>query len=195
VLFMTNIFKRVMISEEIIYIGIPPVDSIPEPIEAVTPPPFIGALPDSLAEERALLQEKINTLSTLLHSIPQAISDNRQQLSSDIADIVLLVTSKFFINQQQNKNAITHQITQVLTQLNEKQNLEIALHPHDLALIQQGEITIDLRSCKNLRLKADDQLRLGGCMITSEHGVFDAGIERQIDNLKQVLLQMKSKHE
>ena len=189
---MANVFKNVMISEEIKYIGVPPVDPTPEPIEA---PPVVDALPDILTQERAILQEQSNTLNALLHSIPQAISDNRQQLSSEIADIVLLIASKFFINQQQNKEAISHQITQILTQLNEKQTLEIALHPHDLRLITEGDITIDLRSCKNLRFKADDQLRLGGCVITSEHGVFDAGIERQIDNLKHVLLKMKSKHE
>lgn len=189
IVLMVNIFKNIKISEEIAYIGTPPIESIP--IEIAVPPPFVGAFPDGLAQERAHLQEQTKTLTTLLQSIPQAISDERLQLSSDIADIVLLIVSKFFINQQQNKNALAQQITQILTQLNEQQHLEIALHPQDLALMQQGEINIDLRACKNLRFKADAQLRLGGCIITSEHGVFDAGIERQIDNLKHVLLQMR----
>ena len=225
---MANIFKNMMISEEIVYIG---QDNPTTPVIPAGPGTVIPAQAgthfnvsldanvrmgprlrgddricgddtrcgddavDSLAQERALLQEQTNALSALLQSIPKAISDNRQQLSSDIADIVLLIVSKFFINQQQNKDAITHQITQILMQLHDKQNLELSLHPHDLALIQQGEINIDLRSCKNIRLKADEHLRLGGCIVTSEHGVFDASIERQIDNLKHVLLQMKSKHE
>lgn len=198
---MAKVFKKAMISEEITYIGIPPSTTEPRPLESensldnepepIVTPPFIGALPDGLEQERARLNEQINTLNTLLQSIPQAISDNRQLLSSDIADIVLLIASKFFISQQQNKNAITHQITGILTQLNQKQHIEITLHPHDLALIRQGELTIDLQNCKHITLKADDNLRLGGCMVTSEHGVFDASIERQIDNLKQVLLQMR----
>lgn len=200
---MANVFKTIKISEEVTYIGntvipthpvIPPIPEkaeIPFDDDPINEDDNVNILSEALAQEHALLKKQTNTLNTLLHSIPQAISDNRQQLSSDIADIVLLIVSKFFIHQQQSKDAITHQITQIVTQLNEKQNLEISLHPHDLALIQQGDMTIDLLSCKNLRLKSDDQLRLGGCIITSEHGVFDASIERQIDNLKQVLLKMR----
>ena len=188
---MASIYKNIMISDEPTYIGKQPIDT-PLDIEIDVEPPLIGALPDGLAQERAQLQEKNNALSALLNRIPEAIKQNRQQLSTEIADIVLLIASKFFINQQQDKNAISDQITQILTQLNEKQNIEIALHPQDLALIQQGEINIDPRSCKNIRLKPDDNLRLGGCIIKSEHGVFNAGIERQIDHLKQVLLQMKA---
>jgi len=196
---MANIFRHVTISEEIAHIGtVAPVSTVIKKEDKIAEDQVIWqsgytqGLSDGMSQERALLNEQTNTLTSLLQSIPQAINENRQQLSSDIADIVLLITGKLFIHQQQNKEAITHQITQVIMQLNEKQNLEIVLHPHDLAMIQEGEIKVDLRSCKNLRFKADDNLRLGGCIVNSEHGVFDAGIERQIDNLKQVLLQMRS---
>lgn len=215
---MANIFRNIQISEEIVYIGVPlsdpasPEESEPLPSENGGVPPanetdrlaedeitwqsgYSQGLFDGALQERAVLNEQINTLNSLLQSIPQAINNNRQQLSTDIADIVLLIVSKFFIHQQQNKEAITQQIDQVILQLNNKQNLEITLHPHDLALIQQNEIQVNLQDCKNVRLKADENLRLGGCIVNSEHGVFDAGIERQIDNLKQVLLRMKSKHE
>ena len=103
-----------------------------------------------------------------------------------------MIVSKFFIHQQQNKDAITDQITQVMMQLNEKQQLEIALHPDDLAFVQDKALTFG--DAQQVHLKADARLNLGGCIITSEHGVFNASIERQIDNLKQVLLEMKSTH-
>ncbi len=203
---MADIFKHVLISGEMAYLSEPLRH--PEPSEG---PPVIQEVPhwvrddvslaredgysqgltDGIAQENARLHEQFNTLDVLLHSIPEAISENRRQLSAEIADIVLLITHKLFINQQQNKESIRHQITQIIDELNNKQNIEIALHPRELALIEQYGIEIDTQACKNLTLLPDVSLRLGGCIVKSEHGVFDAGIERQIDNLKQVLLQMR----
>lgn len=152
---------------------------------------FNQGLSDGLAQANMQVTEQVNALNGLLQSIHSAISENRLQLSTEIADIVFGIAQQFFIQQQQNKESIAHQIAQILTQLNDKQNIELSLHPHDLALLQQGQVTIDMGQCKNLRITPDTGLRLGGCIIKSEHGVFDASIERQIDNLKQVLLQIK----
>lgn len=148
-------------------------------------------LSEGIAKTEARMTDELSVLNTLLQSIPTAINDRRMQLSDEIADIVLVISRQFFINQQLNKDSIALQINQTISQLNDKQNIELALHPNDLALLQQGLLKIDLKSCKNLRVIPDESLRLGGCIVKSEHGVFDASIERQIDNLKQVLLQMK----
>ncbi len=145
-----------------------------------------------IEQESIRLQAQFETLTTLLQGIPDAISKNRLDLQTEISDIVLLLAEQLFINQQQNKDLLTHQIAQILNQLNDKQTIEIALHPQDLALIKQGKINLDVGSCKNLRLIPDDELRLGGCVIRSQHGVFNASIERQIDNLKQVLLDIRT---
>ena len=145
-----------------------------------------------LAQAQQELNEQSNKLTALLHSIPQAVSANRQHLSQDIADIVFAIIQPLFIHQQQNKESIAERISQTIQLLNNKHNLELFLHPDDLALLQRKELSIDVSACKNLRVMADDKLRLGGCVIKSEHGLFDAGIERQIDNLKQILLQIKN---
>lgn len=207
---MARILKNIVISDECIPLGLvqasvserSPLHAEPvkdevniNDTEIVKQTRYAQGFSDGVAQERAMLSQHTSTLVRLIHSIPQSIIDNRQQLSSDIADMVLLIVSKFFIHQQQNREAIVHQINQVIMQLNEKQHLSVALHPHDLALLKQGEIKFDFKDHQQLQFTADDQLRLGGCIVTSEHGVFDAGIERQIDQLKDILLRMKSQHE
>ena len=200
---MAKILKNIPVSHEITPIGRSEL-STPTKVheddnlfdnESAWQSGYSQGLMEGSAQERAMLSEQTNTLTQLLLSIPQAIKDHRMQLTSEIADIVLLIASKFFVHQQHTKDAIVHQVTQILLQLNEKQQLKIALHPKDLALIQQGDIELQVQDDEHIQLLADERLRLGGCIITSEHGVFDAGIERQIDQLKQVLLQMKSQHE
>lgn len=150
-----------------------------------------GAFADGFAQATGQLTAQTTSLKALLHSIPKAINDNRLALAHDIADIVLVIVQQFFINQQHNVDAISQQINHVLQQLNQKQTIELVLHPHDLALLQQGKLTLDVGTSTNLRIISDEQLRLGGCLINSEHGLFDASIERQIDQLKQFLMQIK----
>ncbi len=131
-------------------------------------------------------------LIQLLKAIPSAINENRLSLKSEIADFVLAITERFFIEQQQNKQAIAQQISSALHLVNDKQSLTLVLNPKDLTLLQKGELKIDFSLCQNLRIVADENLALGGCLIRSEHGVFDAGIEGQIERLKQALLQIKT---
>lgn len=199
---MANVFKHVLISDEMAYPGIlidhPEIESQDDVActqNDVVHDGYFQDLTDGIDQENARFQEQISSLNALLHSIPEAISKHRHQLSAEIADIVLLIANKFFITQQKNKESIVHQITQIIDQLNNRQNITIALHPQDLTLLEKGDIQIDIASCENMRLVPDDDLRLGGCIVKSEHGVFDAGIERQIDSLKHVLLQMRGIHE
>ena len=213
---MAQIYKSVIISEDVVHLNLNSIASVivspetmTEAIEltTITEEELIQikalardegytsghsqGLSDGIEQANALITEPMKTLNALLQNIPTAISENRRQLSTDIADIVLSITQQLFIHQQHNQDTIAQQISWAIEQLNDKQNIELSLHPHDVALLQQGKINIDLQHCKNLRVIPDESLRLGGCIIRSEHGVFDAGIERQIDNLKQVLLQMK----
>lgn len=152
---------------------------------------FEQGLAEGMNQTNNQMAEQTSVLKSLIESIPASISAHRLELSSEIADIVLVVIKQFFINQQLNKDEITLQINQAINLLNDKQNIELFLHPKDIALLQQGLISIDLQQCNNLRISPDENLRLGGCIIHSKHGVFDAGIERQIDSLKQALLQIK----
>ena len=148
-----------------------------------------------LLREQTQLLEQTTTLNGLISSIPEALNANRLQQSSEIANIVLAITAQLFVHQQQDKTAIARQVTQIIEQLNEAQHINVVLHPKDWATLKEtGFFKTQAHYCQ-LQFTPDAQLRLGGCVVSSEHGLFDASIERQIDHLKQVLLQMKSERE
>jgi flagellar assembly protein FliH len=138
-------------------------------------------------QEREQTAEKVSLLNELINSIPSAIHDHQLQLSTDIANIVLMIVQEFFVAQQHDKQAITQRVLSILMQMKEHQAIEVILHSQDLARLQQDVFS----SYHNLRLTSSEHLRLGGCLIKSEHGLFDSSIERQIDNLKQALLDIR----
>lgn len=142
-----------------------------------------------------LAQEQMNglkkQLDDVLLSIPQAIAQSRLELHAEIADILWLIIQRFFVEQQSNRKAIELQINQILLQINSKQTVELCLHPQEITALQHGDIQLNASHINGLQIKSDESLRLGGCVIKTEHGVFDASLEKQIDKLKEALLHMK----
>lgn len=130
-------------------------------------------------------------LENLLLSIPQAITQCRMELNNEIADIALLISQEYFTEQQRNPDALQAQINQILNQINNEQNIELCLHPEDIKLVQKSNIQLETAHLSRLKIKADDRLALGGCLIKTEHGIFDASIETRIERLKDYLIQMK----
>ncbi|MFI4962450.1 MAG: FliH/SctL family protein [Legionellales bacterium] len=141
-----------------------------------------------LDQEMAVTQQQ---LEALIHSIPKAISQNRLDLRSEITDIVLLIIQQFFIEQQGDTKALEQQINHILSQINSKETLSLCLHPQDAQALHQGAIHLKIGHLKEINITRDSSLVLGGCLIKTEHGLFDASIEKQIDRLKEVLLQMR----
>ncbi|MGQ3891450.1 FliH/SctL family protein [Legionella sp. CNM-4043-24] len=199
---MAEILKQVHISDAIHYLG----QSHPIPVNDTQEASVSGeddhsALLEKYRQQgfiqgqeqaRREMAEHITRLHALLASIPQAVCDNRKQMASEIADIVFSIVQPLFIHQQQDPDSLSRRIEQSIQLLNSRHNLELSLHPDDIQALKQGELNLDLQGCKNLKIVSDDSLHLGGCLIKSEHGLFDAGLERQIDNLKQVLLRIKN---
>lgn len=130
-------------------------------------------------------------LATLIQSIPAAIANNRLALSKDIADIVTFITKNYFINQAEQPAALEQQINHILGQLNNQQTVELCLHPQDIKLLKTGTVNLSTHHLNGLTIKQDDSLILGGCIVTTEHGLFDASIEKQIDKLKELLIGIK----
>lgn len=125
-------------------------------------------------------------LRTLINSIPSIIAQHRNDLSQEITSLCLLIMQQYFVAQSLDPKILEEQINQMLRELNEQQQIELQLHPKDLHALQAGQIL--LQQNKQLNIKSNEQLRLGGFAIKTEHGLFDASIEKQIDRLKRYLL-------
>lgn len=142
-------------------------------------------------EAQAQFNQVKNQLEALISSIPLALAQSRLELETEIADILWSILQGFFIEKQSNKKALEQQINQILTQINAKQSVELHLHPNDITLLQQECFRLETIQLKELKIKSDERLTLGGFLIKTDHGVFDASLEKQVDKLKETLLQLR----
>lgn len=186
---MAELLKNATLSHDIVWMGETPEAPLP-PLETKETQAidYETAFAAGVAHENNRLTVEAESIAALLESIPKAISEHRFAQHTEITSIVLLMAEQLFIHQRHDKEAIGRQITDILKEINTQQSIRITLHPHDYALLNNGEINVKLSHLKQCTLIPDERLTLGGCVVQTENGVFDGGIERQIERLKQALL-------
>lgn len=206
---MAKLIKQISISSETVTLGEQPSSlsdtNEPTPLESIQlnevyleelreqafKEGFISGKKEGQLDVEQQINQIKKQLETLLLSIPEAINQHRLDLHTEIADIVLLIIQSYFIEQQGDHQALQSQINQILNQLNSQQSTELYLHPDAIKALQTASLKLEATHLNNLKIKADDSLILGGCLVKTEHGIFDASIETRIERLKQLLLKMK----
>lgn len=145
-------------------------------------------------EAANLAQQQMNglkgQLEQLLCSIPQAVEQHRLELHHELAAITLSILHSYFAEQIVDKKSLENKINNVLTQLNNQHSIELYLHASDIKALQEGDI--QLNAVKNqITIKTHETLALGGFIIKTPHGSFDASVEKQLNQLKDYLSSMK----
>lgn len=143
-------------------------------------------------ELRKSWQNGIEKLNQLTQNIRTALESQKNIPYNDIADIILTICNQYFIEQKQKKEAIIAQIQQIVRCIHQQQTIKIFLHPADIYWLQQHQNALGLLNHKDITVSADHALALGGCRIATEHGLFDASIERRINQLKCQLEKMQA---
>lgn len=199
---MAKLLKNVLLSAETVVLdNIAIKANVEVHVQAHTPELAIKEQMDSAyqqgylsarAEHAQETEQEINQLqqqlAALIQAIPTAIAHNRLALNKDIADIVALITKNYFISQAEQPAALEQQINHILEQINSQQRIELYLHSQDIKQLKSGAINLTAHHINGLKIKQDDSLLLGGCIVKTEHGLFDASIEKQIDKLKELLI-------
>ncbi|CAM2806634.1 FliH/SctL family protein [Legionella worsleiensis] len=206
---MAKIIHQALISDETIIIGLKPVLSKQNDLqeseikptareadweelrEQVYQQGFTAGVTEGKLRIEQEMADARKTLENVLSAIPQAIERNRLDLHHEIAEIVLLIAQEYFIEQHQKPDALHQQINQILKHLNTKQNIELQLHPDEIKTIHQLNIKLETAHLNGIRIKAVPDLAPGGCIIKTEHGVFDISLETRLERLKEILMQLK----
>ena len=138
-----------------------------------------------------LAQQEMNDLKTqltqLLKSIPVAIEEKRLDMQHELAPIIWQIVQGYFVEQALNQQLLATQINQLLIQINKQECIELHLHPKDIGALKKGHIQLHTIH-EQITIKQDEAMSLGGFIIKTEHGIFNASLEQQINNLKTYLL-------
>ncbi|WKB51656.1 FliH/SctL family protein [Eleftheria terrae] len=140
---------------------------------------------DAAAAEAALQQQALQRIDAALARIEAEQRASLQRLQDDVGSIAFAAVCRILGEHAVTPAAVAACVGTQLQALPHQGPVTVRLHPSDVQALQPW-LKAEGRS-QPLVLVADDSLALGGCILESEHGRHDAGLDTQLRRLKAVI--------
>lgn len=136
---------------------------------------------DAAGDALGLALEEVSRLRTRL----------LQSSRGDMLRLVMAIAEQVVrVEVSVNRDAILSTIDRALQEAVRSDAYQIRVHPDDLLAASERKplFLASISSLKNITFEADPSIARGGCLVESELGEVDATIDRQLAELRRVLL-------
>ena len=136
------------------------------------------------------IKEAIDRIDVLHRSIEANRAQIITEAEIDVVDLVVSISRKILgLQAVSNPKALLQVVRNALSHISERSNLEIQVHPEDLAIVQRYAnhwvAKVDKQAV--LRVRESPHVDRGGCMIEGREENIDARLEEQLQALHQLL--------
>jgi len=133
---------------------------------------------------------RIAQMDGLIRALAAARVDLVRRSADDIICIATEVAYKFLGDELVAAEGIAAHVKQVLGRVEDNRGVTIRLHPYDLELLRDANLTRETEAGAIWR--ADASLDVGGCVVEATGGTFEANLERQLTDLTRALKSVRS---
>ncbi len=142
---------------------------------------------DEMAKLQSTLRQKFASLQEQAEGAHRAALD---ALGARATDIAFVSICQILGTKAVSRDAVAEVVQEQLARFAADEIVSVRLHPHDLALLEDGTAASGLMG--NIRLTADDSVTTGGCMVDTRMGRYDARLDVQLAKLKQIFDQARN---
>lgn len=138
----------------------------------------------------AEVKEAVNRIDVLHQSIEADRAQIMVEAETDVVDLVMSISRKILeLQAVSNPKALLQVVRNALSHMSERSNLEIQVHPEDLAVVQRYAKHWVAKVDEQAVIKVRDSLHVerGGCMIEGREENVDARVEEQLQAMHQIL--------
>lgn len=138
----------------------------------------------------AEVKEAISRIEVLHQSLEANRAQIMVEAEVDVVDLVVSITRKILALQAvSNPKALLQVVRNALSHMSEKSNLEIRVHPDDLAVVQRyaNHWVAKVDKAAVLKVRESVHVDRGGCLIEGGEENIDARLEEQLEAMHQVL--------
>lgn len=153
---------------------------------------------DGSAMATSTISEQNERLTKLIESIAEEFIRTRADWFAEnekqAVDLVCVALEHILGERPPVRSHIERALKAAFEQLGSGDRATVRCHPKDLVFVEKTfeKRLEEFRGFRKLRVLADDQIGIGGCLVETELGVVDARIEKQLAILKSVLVQHAS---
>jgi flagellar assembly protein FliH len=143
-------------------------------------------LGEQLLRQRAEVLELQNgVLASLRNTLPRVVQQSEQAL----IELAFEVARKLVNDLPIDRERVEAAVRTALTQVEEITEYHVALHPDDLALLQQCSSPVLLPGPGNeaVHFSASPEVSRGGCLVQTRFGIVDTRRETKLEMIRQAL--------
>ena len=126
----------------------------------------------------------IDQFETLLKEIRHLKSDLVRQYESELVQMVLAVAEKVVhAHLAVDETAVKETLLAALELTLVRDRITIRINPDDVTYVEKlrPDILSKFKEIETMKLRADDSITRGGCLLETAGGKIDAGIETQLE--------------
>ena len=147
------------------------------------------------AEARTGLQEEIKSIATILENVHEQGQVYLRQLEQVNVESIFTAVSKIIGKTVEDSEAVRQLVREQLSRLATQNKIVVHLAPQDYQLLLDGKSAENGPASENVRFIADDHIQYGGCIIETDGGGLDARLEIQMQQFKDMLLDVYARRQ
>ena len=151
---------------------------------------FQAGLERAETTAREAVAAQAQRLATAAAQLQQHMTAATEAAEDLIVETVFAATCRILGEAAASPQAVRRLVLHVLRQVRERSALRVKLHPDDLALLREKASEPALAS-GGVVFEGDAALVAGGCVVDTGAGTLDARLDRQLERLRDVLLEAR----
>lgn len=92
-----------------------------------------------------------------------------------------------------DKDVVTSLVREVISHAQDRMHMVLRVCPQHFDVIQQAKDMLSRGLSNRLEIVADDHVKYGGCIIETDAGAIDGRLEKQLNSLLELLLDVREK--
>jgi flagellar assembly protein FliH len=131
----------------------------------------------------------LSSLGEVIESARKAREQYVQEIADEAVEIVYTAVVRILGQAFEHREAVVAAVQQAIRSCRERRRLVVRVSPRDFALINNYRSALfEGATTSELDVVADEQVKLGGCVLEGSSGDLDARLETQLERLRETLL-------
>ncbi len=141
-------------------------------------------------EMQASVEKRVKLMEDLLAEMNDARDRILTETREDIVKLSMVIASKIIHREVKKSDVIVDNVREAIEMASDKHSITVKLNPADVGVINSCKNTFleTINNLKRIEIIEDDEIIPGGCIVETKDGGIDARLDRQMEEIRKVLL-------
>ena len=141
-------------------------------------------------ESHAAVEERLKVVEGLILDIGSARNKVLTEAQQDILSLSMAVAARLIHKEVAESEIIRQTVVEAIKTASDRQSVKIRLNPQEVGMIEsfRKELLEEVRGLKQVELLEDPEIIPGGCIAETPDGSVDARMDRQMEEIRRILM-------